>query len=289
MKLDDCNALITGASAGIGREFARQLAGRARSMILVARRDERLVELADQLQREHPKLLIHIRKVDLADLAQLQALLELLDREKLEVDLLINNAGLGDSGPFAESDADRNKEMTVVNVTTLTLVTRHLLPRMIAQHRGAILNVSSSAGFLPIPGSAVYAATKAYVTSFSEALRAELRGTGVSVTALCPGPVDTEFATVASRPGNENFADSAPEFLKVSPEHVVHSALRAVARDHARVVPGFTIWLIMLIICALPMFLLRAMLGLGTARMRARHESAMREEIRGVVNAETFR
>jgi len=201
MKLDGCNALITGASAGIGREFARQLAGRAHSMILVARRDERLVELADQLQREHPKLLVHIRKVDLADLGQLQAFLEWLDHEKLEVDLLINNAGLGDSGPFAESDPDRNKEMTIVNVETLTLVTRHLLPRMIAQHRGAILNVSSSAGFLPIPGSAVYAATKAYVTSFSEALRAELRGTGVSVCALCPGPVVTEFQQVAKREG----------------------------------------------------------------------------------------
>ena len=91
--------------------------------------------------------------------------------------------------------------MTVVNVETLTLITRHLLPRMIAQHRGAILNVSSSAGFLPIPGSAVYAATKAYVTSFSEALRAELRGTGVSVCALCPGPVVTEFQQVAKREG----------------------------------------------------------------------------------------
>ena len=121
MKLDGCNALITGASAGIGREFARQLAGRARSMILVARRDERLIELADQLQREHPKLVVHIRKVDLADLSQLQAFLERLDSENLEVDLLINNAGLGDSGPFAESDPDRNKEMTVVNVETLTL------------------------------------------------------------------------------------------------------------------------------------------------------------------------
>ncbi|PYI80934.1 MAG: hypothetical protein DMF05_04705, partial [Verrucomicrobia bacterium] len=141
MKLDDCNALITGASAGIGREFARQLAGRARSMILGARRYERLFELADELQREHPKLVVQIRKLDLADLGQLQAFLEQLDREKLEVDLLINNAGLGDSGIFAESDPDRNKEMTIVNVAALTLVTRHLLPRMIAQHRGAILNV----------------------------------------------------------------------------------------------------------------------------------------------------
>ena len=180
MKLDDCDALITGASAGIGREFARQLAGRTRSMILVARRDERLLELADHLKREHPKLVVHVRKVDLADLGQLRDFLESLDREKLEVDLLINNAGLGDSGRFAESDPDRNKEMTIVNVATLTLVTRHFLPQMIAKHRGGILNVSSSAGFLPIPLSAVYAATKAYVTSFSEALGAELYGTGVS-------------------------------------------------------------------------------------------------------------
>src|SRR5499427_4632174 len=146
MKLENCNALITGASAGIGREFARQLAGRARSMILVARRDERLIELADHLKREHPKLVIHVRKVDLADLGQLRDFFEYLDREQLEVDLLINNAGLGDSGPFAESDPDRNKEMTVVNVETLTSVTRHLLPPMIARHRGGILNVSSSAG-----------------------------------------------------------------------------------------------------------------------------------------------
>ncbi len=150
MKLEGCNALITGASAGIGREFARQLAGRARSMILVARRDEKLVELADQLQREHPKLLVHIQKVDLADLGQLQAFLERLDREKLEVDLLINNAGLGDSGPFAESDPDRNKEMTIVNVATLTLVTRHLLPRMIAQHRRLAFSRSPAPLFTPL-------------------------------------------------------------------------------------------------------------------------------------------
>ena len=257
MKLEGCNALITGASAGIGREFARQLAGRARSMILVARRDEKLVELADQLQREHPKLLVHIRKVDLADLAQLQAFLELLDREKLEVDLLINNAGLGDSGPFAESDADRNKEMTVVNVATLTLVTRHLLPRMIAQHRGAILNVSSSAGFLPIPGSAVYAATKAYVTSFSEALRAELRGTGISVCALCPGPVVTEFQQVASRPGREVKPGPGPDFLQVPVEQVVRDALASVEADRPLIIPGFAMKLLMLLARLMPLPVLR--------------------------------
>jgi short-subunit dehydrogenase len=263
MKLDDCNALITGASAGIGREFARQLAGRARSIILVARRDERLIELADQLQREHPTLVVYIRKVDLADLGQLQDFLEWLDREKLEVDLLINNAGLGDSGLFAKSDPDRNKEMTAVNVTALTLLTRHLLPQMIVKHRGGILNVSSSAGFLPIPGSAVYAATKAYVTSFSEALRAELCGTGVSVCALCPGPVVTEFQQVARREGAQ--PDIGPNFLVVTVEQVVRDALAALGADRPLVIPGFAMKLLMLLARIMPMPILR-----WVARMSSR-------------------
>src|SRR6516164_11080861 len=255
MKLHDCNALITGASAGIGREFARQLAGRARSMILAARRDERLIELAQQMQREHPTLVVHIRKVDLGDLGELQAFLEWLDREKLEVDLLINNAGLGDSGPFAQSDPDRNKEMTIVNVATLTLITRHLVSEMIAKHRGAILNVSSSAGFLPIPLSAVYAATKAYVTSFSEALRAELYGTGVSVCALCPGPVVTEFQQVAKREGVR--PNIGPQFLVVTVEQVVRDALAALEADRPLVIPGFAMKLLMLVARLVPMPVLR--------------------------------
>jgi uncharacterized protein len=255
MRLDDCKALITGASAGIGRELARQLAGRARSMILVARRDERLIELAEELQREHPRLLVHTRKVDLADLRQLQAFLEQLDREKLEVDLLINNAGLGDSGPFAESDPNRNREMTVVNVEALTLITRHFLPQMIAKRRGAILNVSSSAGFLPIPGSAVYAATKAYVTSFSEALRAELSGTGVSVCALCPGPVVTEFQQVAKRQGMK--PDIGPQFIVVTVQQVVRDALAALEADRPLVVPGVAMKLLMLLVRLMPMPVLR--------------------------------
>ena len=255
MKLDDCNALITGASAGIGREFARQLAGRARSMILVARRDERLIELANHLKREHPKLVVHVRKVDLGDLGQLQAFLESLDREKLEVDLLINNAGLGDSGPFAQSDPERNKGMTLLNVATLTLITRHFLPQMIAKRRGAVLNVSSSAGFLPIPLSAVYAATKAYVTSFSEALRAELYGTGVGVCALCPGPVVTEFQRVAKREGVQ--PNIGPQFLVVTVEQVVRDALTALEADRPIVIPGFAMKLLMLIARLMPMPVLR--------------------------------
>src|SRR5215831_1122613 len=219
MKVDGCNALVTGASAGIGREFARQLAGRARSMILLARRDERLVELRDELQQQHPNLRIYFRKVDLADLEQLKELMRWLDRERLDVDLLINNAGLGDTGLFAASDPIRNYQMTLVNVVALTSLTRHLLPQMIAKQHGGILNVSSSASFLPIPGFAVYAASKAYVTSFSEALRAEVRGRGVSVCTLCPGPVQTEFQEIATRPDGPS--DTGPEFVYVSPKRVV--------------------------------------------------------------------
>jgi hypothetical protein len=255
MKIDGCNALITGASAGIGREFARQLAGQARSLVLVARREQRLSELRGELTQHHPNLVVHIRETDLADLAQLKELVAWLEREKINVDLLINNAGLGDSGPFATSNPKRNEQMMLVNMVALTSLTRHLLPQMIARKRGGILNVSSSAGFLPIPGFAVYAASKAYVTSFSEALRTELRGTDVSVCALCPGPVHTEFQEVAKRPGGH--PDGGPEFVYVSVEQVVHDALAALDADRPLVIPGFAMKLGMFLVRITPMSILR--------------------------------
>src|SRR5205823_11323751 len=137
----------------------------------------------------------------------------------------------------------------------LTSLTRHLLPKMIVRKRGAILNVSSSAGFLPIPSFAVYAATKAYVTSFSEALRAELRSTGVTVSTLCPGPVHTEFQEVATRPGGH--PDSGPEFVYVSVEQVVHDALAALEADRPLVIPGLVMKLGMFLVRITPMSILR--------------------------------
>ena len=255
MKLNGCSALITGASAGIGREFGRQLAGRARSLILVARREQRLNELRDELTQHHPNLRVHIRETDLAKLPQIEELKAWLEREKIDVDLLVNNAGLGDSGPFATSDPTRNEQMTVVNTIALTSLTRRLLPQMIARKRGGILNVSSSAGFLPIPKFAVYAATKAYVTSFSEALRAELRGTGVSVCVLCPGPVRTEFQEVANRPGEQ--PDSGPEFVHVPVDQVVRDALAALEADRPLVIPGLAMKLGMFLVRLTPMPILR--------------------------------
>jgi short-subunit dehydrogenase len=255
MKLDDCNALITGASAGIGHEFARQLAGRAKSLILIGRREQRLNELREELNQHYPNVAISIRKTDLADLAQVNELLAWLDRERFDVDLLINNAGVGDSGDFATSDPSRNEQMTLVNIVALTTLTRHVLPLMIATRRGGILNVSSSAGFLPIPDFAVYAATKAFVTSFSEALRMELRVTGVSVCALCPGPVHTEFQEVAKRPGAQ--PDTGPEFVFVSAEQVVHDALAALEANRALIIPGFPMKLGMFLVRITPMPVLR--------------------------------
>ena len=236
MKLDGCTALITGASAGIGCEFARQLAPRAQALILAARRTNRLEELRVELIANHPALTVHVRTVDLSKHKSVTQLCESLAAEAIVPDVLINNAGLGDRGSFDSADFGRVNDMVQVNVVSLTLLTRKLLPAMIAAKRGAIINVSSSASFLPVPGMGVYAATKAYVTSFSEALGSEVRGHGITVSALCPGPVHTEFDTVASRPGDRR--QSAPEFTYVATEQVVRDALDGIERARALVIPG---------------------------------------------------
>jgi uncharacterized protein len=255
MKLDGCNALITGASAGIGREFARQLADRARLIVLVARRLDRLEELRTELLQRNPALTVHIQAIDLADSEQLSQLLEFPEKQGIEIDLLINNAGLGDIGPFATSDSKRIEEMLRVNTLALSCLSRRVLPGMLRQKRGTILNVSSSAGFMPIPTFAVYAATKAYVTSFSEALRAELRGTGVNVCALCPGPVHTEFSQVAQRAGHE--PEKGPKIIYVTAENVARAGLRAVEHDRPLVIPGLAMKVGMAIVRIMPLAIVR--------------------------------
>ena len=256
MRLENCHALITGASSGIGEEVAKQLASRATLLVLVARRRDRLEQLRDELLAKHPQLRIEVRTTDLTDTAQIAALLDWIAAEKFPLDLLVNNAGLGDLGSFASADAEKLDRMMLVNMVALTRLTRALLPPMIARKRGAILNVSSSAGFMPMANFAVYAATKAYVTSFSEALRSELRGAGVSVTALCPGPVETEFTKVAHRKAD---GDSAfgPAFVYVSVQDVVSAALRGIERERAIVIPGWAMKAGMALVRLTPMPLLR--------------------------------
>lgn len=256
MNLDGCSALITGASAGIGREFARQLAPRASALTLVARRLDRLEQIRDELTAQNPGLNVKVHAADLSKQDDVSGLGDWLERERISIDFLINNAGLGDRGAFATSEPTRVSDMLSVNIVALTLLTRRLLPQMIAAKRGAILNVSSCASFMPMPGFAVYAATKAYVTSFSEALRTELRGTGVTVTALCPGPVHTEFDRIAQRP-EEAKQRPAPEFTYVATEEVGRAGLEAVEAARPIVIPGAVMKLAMFIVRLTPMPLLR--------------------------------
>ena len=185
-------ALVTGASGGIGEELAKLLASKGCDLVLVARSGDKLSRLAEALTAAH-KVQAHAFPIDLstaASPAQVQAFLE---TKKIEVDFLVNNAGFGTFGPFAESDLETELGEIQLNVATLTHLTRLLLPPMIRRGKGRILNVASTAAFQPGPMMAVYYATKAYVLSFSEALANELKGTGVTSTCLCPGPTSTGF------------------------------------------------------------------------------------------------
>ena len=262
-----CTVLVSGASAGIGREFARQLAPVVASMILVARRADRLEALELELKVINPGLDVFYRALDLRNDGELVKFCDWLEESGLAVDLLINNAGLGDRGRFIESDWDKVQAMLSVNIEALTYLTYRILPSMRKSGCGAILNVSSVAGFLPVPNSAIYAATKAYVTSFSEALRAEIRPLNISVTALCPGPVTTEFDAVAARSDAERRLP--PEFITVPVQEVVQQALAGVARDRPRVVPGMALRIILTLVIFIPMFLKRFVYDLQLRRENA--------------------
>jgi len=264
---EGCTALITGASSGLGAEFARQLAPVASRLVLVARRKERLEELAAGLRELHPNLDVRIFPADLADPARRLALADWLLNEALDVDFLVNNAGLGDHGHFESSEWGRVQTMIDVNIAALTHLTHLLVGRMIVGGRAAILNVSSVASFFPLPNMAVYSATKAYVTSLSEALAIELRPKGITVTALCPGPVPTEFFDISTRPGEEDRAshfEVFPAFV-VSATEAVREGLRAVANDRARVVPGPFLAAAVAVALVVPFFIIRRILAAKAA------------------------
>jgi len=189
-------ALVTGASGGIGAEIARVLAGKGHDLVLVARSVERLAALTEELSRAHG-IQARALAADLAQGEEPDRLARSIASEGSEVDVLVNNAGFGLHGPFVRTDGARELEMIQLNVVALTRLTKLLLPGMVARGRGRVLNVASTAGFAPGPFMAVYYATKAFVVSLSEALAEEVRGTGVTVTALCPGATRTAFAGAA--------------------------------------------------------------------------------------------
>jgi short-subunit dehydrogenase len=221
-------ALVTGASAGLGVEFARQLSKRGHRLVLAARRKERLDELAAELGNARA-VAIDLSRTDAA-----ARLLAAVAANGEAVDLLVNNAGFGLIGRFAELDATREREMIDLNVGTLTDLCRAVAPAMIERRSGAILNVASTAAFQPGPKMAVYFATKAFVLSLSEALHEELKPHGIRVTCLCPGPTRTEFGDVAGFGGNGLF-----DKVAMNAAEVVRAGLKGLDSNQAVVVPGW--------------------------------------------------
>ncbi len=227
--------LVTGASSGIGAGLARELARRGHGLTLVARRKERLTELAEECRSAHG-VEVDVRAVDLGKPASRTRLVAALHAGEKTVVGVCNNAGFGSFGLFQKLDADNESDMVRLNVDAVHELTGAFLPDMVLRGAGAILNVGSVAGFQPLPGNATYAATKAFVNSFSEAVHTDLGGTGVSCSALCPGPVRTEFGEVA---GAGEFG-SGPDFLWSEPADVARAGVEAMAKGTRMVIPGLS-------------------------------------------------
>mgnify|MGYP001604956925 CR=1 FL=1 len=227
-------ALITGASSGIGRVFAKKLAAQGTDLVLVARSEDKLKDLASDLEQQF-QINAHVIVQDLTQPDGVSHVVHQVNAWGLAIDGLVNNAGFGDYGAFGDRSRQRQLDMIQLNITSLVDLTHQFLPAMQQRRSGAIVNVSSIAGFQPMPYLSVYAATKAFVLSFSEALWVENRDYGVKVVALCPGPTETEFFKVAQFP--LTFAEQTPQKL-TSPEEVVRDALEAIASNTPTVVSG---------------------------------------------------
>lgn len=254
----DAVALVTGASSGIGAELVRELHRRGtREIVLVARRKDRLIELAEEIGSS-----ARVRCVDLSDPTAVEQLLV----DEPRVDLLVNNAGFGYGSLFESQASDRHRQMLEVNCQALVRLTSHYLPAMLARGHGWILNVGSVAGLVPMPSQALYGATKAFVNSFTEALRAEVRGRGVTVHLLAPGPVHTEFFQVA-RPG---VTTRPPDSAFLSADRVARETLDALVRGRARHIPGLPVRLGFGVAEQLPMWLYRPVANLAARMVRAR-------------------
>ncbi|HYI63103.1 MAG TPA: SDR family oxidoreductase [Acidimicrobiales bacterium] len=229
-------ALVTGASSGIGVEIARELARRGHGVTLVARREERLKALADELAEAHG-VRAEVVAVDLADAGSRATLPDAVAERDLTVDVLVNNAGFSTMGPVRAAQAEAELRMLRVNVEAVVDLCVRFVGPMVDRGRGAVLNVASTGAFQPLPGQAGYAASKAFVLSYTDALHAELKGTGVSATSLCPGPVRTEFGETAGLSREESDA-ALPRFMWETAEDVAKAAVAGLDRGRAVVIPG---------------------------------------------------
>ena len=229
----DSTCLVTGASSGIGVEIARELAKRGLGVTLAARREDRLRELASELQATGVRA--EVVACDVSEDHSRQQLAAELRSRGLTVDVLVNNAGFSTAGPFVESDPGKEVALVRTNIEAVVALCSLFVPGMAQRGHGAVLNVASTAAFQPIPMQASYAASKAFVLSFTESLHAELRGSGVGVTALCPGPVKTEFTEVADLTSAD---DQLPGIFWQTPEVVAKAAVNGLAKGKRVVIPG---------------------------------------------------
>ena len=225
--------LVTGASSGIGADIARELARRGHNVVLSARREERLRELAVELGDSGVRA--DVIACDVTDADSRASLIGEIDELGLEVEVLVNNAGYGSGGPFHELDGDAEVRMVRTNCEAVVAFCAEYVPRMVERRRGAILNVGSTAGYQPLPRQATYSASKAFVNNFSDALYADLGGTGVTVTSLRPGPVATEFGEAA---GMEDEFSSLPSFVVDTSQEIAAAAVEGLERGKRVVAPG---------------------------------------------------
>jgi len=227
-------AVVTGASSGIGADIARELVDRNHGVTLVARREEKLRELADELAG---RVRVETIVCDVADATARARLLDEVDNRGLTVDILVNNAGMGTIGSVTKTPVDDEIAQVRVNVEAVIDLTTRAVRQMVSRGRGAILNVGSTAGFHPFPGQVGYSATKAFVKSYTEGLRGELAGTGVTVALLCPGPVRTEFLQSAGM-DERAFAAAFPKFLWMPSRDVARIGVDALDGDRGTVIAG---------------------------------------------------
>lgn len=250
-------ALITGASSGLGSEFARQLAPHCSTLVLTARRTDRLESLAGELQSAVPGLSVVVIPGDLSIQSERVRLLGLLEERGIHPDLLINNAGLGDYGPLESSDWSKVHAMLAVNVEAMVHLTQALIPSL-KKRGGGVINMGSLAGILAMPDFAVYAASKAFVASFSQAMHTELSPYGITVLNVAPGPVATEFGTVARRESFSGDLVPARDLFYTTPETVVSEALRALKKKRSLLFTGGKVRLIAFILRFIPNVVINA-------------------------------
>jgi hypothetical protein len=258
--------LITGASSGIGRELALEFGARSDRLVLVARRLDRLEQLQEELLGRYPGLKVVALAADLSDEHEIERLLAKVSEQAGAVDVLVNNAGLGDSVLFDRSEWARTRQLLRTNMFAVAQLTSALVPAMVERRRGGVLNIGSGAGLTVVPNAATYVGSKHFVAGFSEALRADLSGTGVTVTQVCPGPVESQFDQVAGSPGG---MIGTPHLFRITAAQCARETLAGFERGDACVFPGRAYRFLMRMMPLFPLWMRRKQAASLAARLRA--------------------